>query len=506
MNMGTILEKATEKFAGKKALILDDRELSFAELNEVANRVGNALRAGGVEKGDRVALLLPNRLESIASFYAIMKIGAVINPLNPLFRGREIKYILNNSGAKVLVTTADQMKTIEEVRPELPSLERVILVDSANYPKTDFLYDFIKSAPPTLEMEDCDPDHPLFLVYTSGTTGLPKGATVTHRNSLANAQLSAQVQFFTQHDLIITALPVFHLFGGNVVLSGSIIAGSTLCVLGKFDPRRMLERIDAIKANMFVGVPTMFVSLNREARPGEGQSLERVITAGAPMPLEVMREVEQKFRAQVIELYGLTETAGVVTCNPMYYPAKPGSVGLPIPPVRVKIVDAEGPSREVGVGQIGELCVRGPVVMKEYWKMPKETEETIVDGWLHTGDLAEMDEEGFIYLKGRKKEMIIVGGYNVYPVEIEDAIYEHPAVSEVAVVGVPDEKMGEIPKAFVVLRPGAEATPGEITAHCDARLAKFKVPRRVEFISEIPKNPVGKILKRVLREREQTKG
>lgn len=506
MNMGAILEKAAAKFAGARALILDDRELTFAELDEVANRIGNVLRGQGVQKGDRVALLLPNGLPSIASFFAIMKIGAVINPLNPLFKGREITYIVNNSGAKVLITTADQMETIEAVRDELPTLGRVILVDAADHPGTDFLDDLIASAPSTLAMEDCDPDHPLFLVYTSGTTGLPKGATITHRNSLADAQLSAQVQFFTRRDLIITGLPVFHLFGGNVVLNGSIIAGSTLCVLGRFDPRRLLEKTDLIEANVFVGVPTMFVYVNREARPGEGRSLERAITAGAPMPLEVMREFEAKFQAQVIELYGLTETAGAVTAAPMYYPAKPGSVGLAIPPVQVKIVDAEGRGGDVAAGRIGELCIRGPVVMKEYWQLPKETAEAVVDGWLHTGDLAEMDEDGFIFLKGRKKEMIITGGYNVYPVEIEDVIYEHPAVSEVAVVGIPDQTMGEIAKAFVVLRPGATATPEEITAHCDARLARYKVPRQVEFISEIPKNPVGKILKRVLRERERTSG
>lgn len=500
MNMGTILEDAAEKFAEKRALILDERELSFAELNRVANQVGNALRALGVDQGDRVALLLPNGLEIIAGIYAIMKLGAIINPLNPLLRGREIKYILHHSGAKVLLTTTEQMPTVEELWPELPGLKRVILVDAANYPGTDFLPDLIRYASPTLQMETCASDHSLFLIYTSGTTGLPKGVILTHRNSLAGVQLSAQAQFLTRHDLIITALPISHIFG-NLVLSGSLIAGSTVCVLEKFDPRRMLERIDEVKANVFVGVPTMFVYLNREARPGEGRSLERAITGAAPMPLEVMREFEQRFGARVIELYGLTEAASVVTGNPRYYPAKPGSVGLALPPLQMKVVDPQG--QEVRTGHIGELCIRGPVVMKGYWQMPKETGETIIDGWLHTGDLAELDEEGYIYLKGRKKEMIIVGGYNVYPAEIEDVIYEHPAVREVAVVGIPDEKLGEVPKAYVVVKQGQQVTGEEITAYCAARLAKYKIPRAVESVSEIPKSPVGKILKRVLREREE---
>lgn len=502
MNMGYILENAAQRFGQKTAIILDDQPLSFSQLNELANRVGNGLKEMGVQRGDRVSLLLPNSVESISSFFGIMKIGAVINPLNPLFKGREIKYILNHSEARVLLTTRDKMPTIEELRGELPYPEHVVLVDADSYPHTQSFRELRDKGSPGLALEPCDDDHPVFLVYTSGTTGLPKGATVTHRNCLANSQLGAQALFYTKWDLIITALPVFHLFGGNVVLHASVIAGATLCVLSRFEARSMIQKIDALRANIFVGVPTMFVYLNRAVQPGEGQSLERAITGGAPMPLEVMREFEQKFNARVIELYGLTEGAGIITCNPVYYPAKPGSVGLGLPPVQLKLVDPETGEKEVPVGQIGELCARGPVVMKEYWRMPQETAQAIRDGWLYTGDLAQMDEEGFISLKGRKKEMLIVGGYNVYPVEIEDVLYEHPAVAEAAVVGIPDEKMGELPKAFVVLRAGASAKPEELTAFCEARLARYKVPRQVEFIGEIPKNPVGKILKRVLKERE----
>ena len=502
MNMGHILENAAQRFGEKTAIILDDQTLSFSQLNELASRVGNGLKAMGVERGDRVSLLLPNSVQSISSFFAIMKIGAVINPLNPQFKGREIEYILNHTQARVLVTTRDQMPTIDELRGELPHLEHVVLVDADSYPRTQSFRELRDNGSPGLALEPCDDDHPLFLVYTSGTTGRPKGATVTHGNCLANSQLGAQALFYSQGDLIITALPVFHLFGGNVVLHASVIAGSTLCVLSRFEARSMIQKIDALRANVFVGVPTMFVYLNRAVQPGEGQSLGRAITGGAPMALEVMREFEQKFNARVIELYGLTEGAGIITCNPFYYPAKPGSVGLELPPVQLKLVDPETGEKEVTVGQIGELCARGPVVMNEYWRMPQETAQAIRDGWLYTGDLALMDEEGFIYLKGRKKEMLIVGGYNVYPVEIEDVLYEHPAVAEAAVVGIPDEKMGEFPKAFVVLRAGAAAKPEELTAFCEARLARYKVPRQVELIGEIPKNPVGKILKRVLKERE----
>jgi long-chain acyl-CoA synthetase len=279
-----------------------------------------------------------------------------------------------------------------------------------------------------------------------------------------------------------------------------MLAGATLCVLSRFEARTLLDKIDQVQANVFVGVPTMFVYLNRAVQPGEGQSLERAVTGGAPMPLEVMREFEQKFNARMLELYGLTEVAGAITCNPFYYPARPRSVGLVLPPVELKLVDPETGEGEVPVGQIGELCARGPVVMKEYWRMPEETAQAIRHGWFYTGDLAQMDEEGFVYLKGRKKEMLIVGGYNVYPVEVEDVLYEHPAVAEAAVVGMPDEKMGEIPKAFVVLRAGESVRPEDITAYCAAHLAAYKVPRQVAFIRELPKSPVGKILKRVLKE------
>jgi long-chain acyl-CoA synthetase len=500
MNMGYILEDAAQRFGEKTAIILDDQPLSFVQLNELANRVGNGLKELGVRRGERVSLLIPNSLESISSFYAIMKIGAVINPLNPLFKGREIKYILNHSEARVLITTREQMPTIEELRGELPSLEQVVLVDAETYPHTTSFRELQDKGAATLTLEPCDDDHPVFLVYTSGTTGLPKGATITHRNCLANAQLSAQAQFYTRWDRVITALPVFHLFGGNVVLQAAMLAGATLCVLSRFEARTLLDKIDQVQANVFVGVPTMFVYLNRAVQPGEGQSLERAVTGGAPMPLEVMREFEQKFNARMLELYGLTEVAGAITCNPFYYPARPRSVGLVLPPVELKLVDPETGEGEVPVGQIGELCARGPVVMKEYWRMPEETAQAIRHGWFYTGDLAQMDEEGFVYLKGRKKEMLIVGGYNVYPVEVEDVLYEHPAVAEAAVVGMPDEKMGEIPKAFVVLRAGESVRPEDITAYCAAHLAAYKVPRQVAFIRELPKSPVGKILKRVLKE------
>lgn len=502
MNMGHVLENAVQKFGDKVALILDDRRFTFSQLDAQANRVGNGLKGLGVQRGDRVSLLLPNGIESISSFYAIMKIGAVINPLNPLFKGREIKYIMNHSEARVLITTREQMKTIEEIRTEIPHVKHVVLVDAENHPGTLGFQALKDRSSSVLTLEPCDPDHCLLLVYTSGTTGSPKGAVITHRNCLANAQLSAQAQLYTRWDRIVTALPVFHLFGGNVVLHASVIAGSTLCVLSRFDARQMIEKIDEIQANVLVGVPTMFVRLNQAVQsPGEGQSIERAFTAGASMPVEVMREFERKFNARMIELYGLTEVAGIITANPCHYPAKQGSIGLPLPPVQVKLVDPETGKEDVPAGRIGELIARGPVVMKEYWRTPQETAQAIRDGWVYTGDLAQMDDDGFIFLKGRKKDMIIVGGNNVYPVEIEAVIYEHPAVAEAAVVGMPDEEMGEIPKAFVVLKSGAQARPEEITDFCQARLARFKVPRHVEFIDELPMNPVGKILKRVLKER-----
>lgn len=498
-SLGELLETSAANYGDKTALVVGDRSLSYAELNDLVNRVGNGLKKLGVEKGDRVTLLLPNGVDCIVAYHAVAKIGAVINPLNVMYRAEEIKYIMRDAGSKAVIAVPGCLPTIFEIRKELPSLEVVMSTAERDTAGVVSFHGLIEESPNRSPLAACREDDFLFFPYTSGTTGKPKGAQLTHGNMTINAEMSAMAHLLTRHDCVITALPIFHLFGGNVVMNASFLAGATLVVLPAFDAEKMLSGIQEHRATVFEGVPTMFARMVNHPDPSayDTGSMERCVSAGAPLPVKVMKDFEAVFETRVLESYGLTET-GIVTSNPAYGRVKEGSVGIPCTYTTVGVVDDS--DNLLGHGETGEIVIKGPTVMKGYRGLPEATAEIMRGGWFHTGDVGRFDQDGYLYIVDRKKDMIITSGYNVYPAEVENALCAHPAIAMAAVVGVPDEVRGETVKAFVVLKDGAKApAPEDIISFCRERIAPYKAPRIVEFRGSLPTSSVGKILRRELR-------
>ncbi len=497
--LSELLESSAENYGDKTALIVEDKRLGYVELNDLANRAGNALKKLGVERGDRVSLLLPNSIECVAAYHGIGKIGAVINPLNVMYRAEEIKYIMGDAGSKAVIAIPELLPTIFEIKKELPSLQTVVTTGRDDADGALSFYRLLDESSSESAVVSCEEDDFLFFPYTSGTTGRPKGAQLTQRNMTVNAEMSAMVHLLTKHDCIITALPLFHVFGGNVVMNASFLAGSTLVVYPAFEAEKMLQGIQEHRATVFEGVPTMFARMvhNPGASAYDTASLERCVSAGAPLPLKVMRDFEAAFDTRIIESYGLTET-GLATSGPVYGCIKPGSVGIPCAYTHVRVVDDA--DKELPPGETGEIAIKSPSVMKGYRGQPEATAEALKGGWFHTGDLGKLDEDGYLYIVDRKKDMIITGGYNVYPAEVENALCAHPAIAMAAVVGLADEVRGEVVKAHVVLKEGVEPpSVDDIIAFCREKIAPYKAPRLVEFRESLPTSTVGKILRRELR-------
>ena len=498
-SLGEMLEACAENFGEKTALVVEETRLSYAELNDMVNRAGNALKRLGVEKGDRVTLLLPNSIECVVAFHGVAKIGAVINPLNVMYRADEIRYIMGDAGSKAVIAIPECLPIISELRKELPSLETVITTGEGDEAGAASFHRLLEESAQTSPLVPCQEDDFLFFPYTSGTTGKPKGAQLTHGNMTINAEMSAMAHIINRHDCVITALPLFHVFGGNVVMNGSFLAGATLVVLPAFDAEKTLQAIQEHRATVFEAVPTMFSRMVNlpNAAAYDTASLDRCVSAGAPLPLKVMEDFEAAFNTRILEAYGLTET-GLAASNPVYGRVKPGSVGIPCAHTSVKVVDDSG--NELPPEETGEIVIKSPAVMKGYRGLTEANAEALRGGWFHTGDLGRVDEDGYLYIVDRKKDMIITGGYNVYPAEVENALCAHPDIAMAAAVGVPDDERGEVVKAFVVLKEGAEAPSAEdIVSFCRERIAPYKAPRLVEFMDSLPTSSVGKILRRELR-------
>jgi long-chain acyl-CoA synthetase len=445
---------------------------------------------------------LPNCPEFITSFYGILKIGAVVVPMNILFKAREIEYLLFNSEAKVLITVAPCLETVRAVRNKLPHLKQIIALGLEDDEKDALSFGkFTGKFSDQFFGIDLGLDDTATILYTSGTTGNPKGAMLTHRNLYANAEYYAEGLGANENWVGICLLPLSHLLSlaaGQFVLFGR---GATMHVMERFVAEQAAMIISKYKVNYTFAVPTvyaMFLNLPDEPQY-DLRSLEVCITTGAMMPLDLRKRVEENFRCKTIQAYGQVESSPVITMDRLDKPRKFESVGYPLPHLEVKIADDE--DRTLPPNQHGEICARGHCVMKGYWKNPEGTAEAIRDGWLHTGDIGMIDGEGYVYLFDRKKDMIICGGYNIYPIEIENLLYENPKVLEASVVALPDERLGEIPKAFIVLKPGATASEQEIMDYVKERLAAYKKLRVVEFLEALPKGPTGKILRRALRER-----
>lgn len=502
MNLSSIVQNNAIWNPGATAIIRSetDTKYTYGELNRLINRFGNALLEMGVAKGDRVAIYLPNSPEFIIAHFAIARIGAVAVPFNIMFKGPEIKYILNNSKAKVLIAAAKEagMNAVE-VLPEIPTLERVITVGESALAGAVSFATMISGGKDELEMADCAPDDTVSILYTSGTTGQPKGAMLTHNNFLANARINSRVLHINDQDLFYTGTPFCHIFYVLSVL-GPMYAGAGLVVSNRFMPDKTLENITKYRVTHYAGVPTMWIYMLNEYTPEKYDvtSWRFAQSAGASMPEEHIRKIEDTFGVGFCECYGSTETSSTVTFGRLGH-GKVGSIGPPAPGYQVKVIGEDG--RELGPEEVGELVVKGPGVLKGYWEMPEATKEVLSDdGWFKTGDMGRNDEDGYFYIVDRKKDMIICGGYNIYPREIEEVLYTHPKVFEAVVIGVPDKEKGEIPKAYITLKQDAKADPAEIIQFCKERMAAYKSPRHVDFVQEFPKNPTGKILKRVIRD------
>lgn len=528
-----LLASSAKKFPKRTALIFFNREISYAELDEAVTQFAAGLQVLGLEKGDRVSVYIPNSPQYVIAYYAAMRAGGIVVPTNSQYVPRELKHQLNDSGAKYIVTLSKFYPSVRAIRSETP-LEHVVVTNIKEFfPRvTSILFTLLKEAkdghrvdisedrgthwfedvtemgrlrglqPVQTSNEDVS-----VLGYTGGTTGVPKGAMLTHRNLVSNViQLKVWDTAGREgQEIGMGALPFFHSYGMTTIMNYGLATGGAIVLIP--NPRDLpdvLKNIDKHKPTLFPAVPTLYTAINNfeGIEKYDVSSIRACLSGGAGLPIEVQRRFEELTGAKLVEGYGLTETSPVATATPLIGMRKIGRIGIPVSSTEVKIVDVDS-GTEVAQGEPGELCVRGPQVMKGYWERPDETEKAIdPEGWLHTGDIAVMDEDGFFEIVDRKKDMIIASGYNIYPREIEEVLYEHPKVLEVAVAGIPDEYRGETVKAFVVLKEGQSATAEEIIAFCTERLAPYKRPKAVEFRDDLPKSMVGKILRRLLVEEE----
>jgi long-chain acyl-CoA synthetase len=490
MNLASILGAAVERSAEKVAFKLDDVELSYAALDEGSARVAGMLKAAGVGPGDRVGIMLPNVPYFPVAYYGVLRLGAVVVPMNVLLKGREVRYYLEDPGAKALIAWHGFAEAAQEGASELPV--ETFIVTPGEFEQQ------LGEAEPARETVDRDEQDTAVILYTSGTTGSPKGAELTHANMLTNCQVATEsVICVTEDDRLLGALPLFHSFGQTCGMNVSINARATVSLIPRFDPVKALEILERDKITIFEGVPTMYNALL--AVPDHDRydtsSLRVCVSGGASLPVETLRSFDEAFGCKILEGYGLSETSPVASFNHPHKERKPGSIGTPIEGVEMKAIDDDG--NEVPQGEPGEIAIRGHNVMKGYWRKPDATAEAIDDdGWFKSGDIATVDEEGYFFIVDRKKDLIIRGGYNVYPREIEEVLYGHPAILEVAVLAVPHDELGEEVGAAVVLNEGAEATADEIRNYCKGEVAAYKYPRHVWFLAELPKGPTGKILKR----------
>jgi long-chain acyl-CoA synthetase len=487
-NLAQNLLDTAAKQGRRPALRMGDTVLTYDQFGDAARRVAAGLEARGVMPGDRVGVVLPNVLSFPIVYYGALIAGAAVVPMNPLLKAREIHYYLRDSGARLVVAAQASAQAVAKAASGVG-----IEVVAVNVAQPDELMAAHATADPATRTDDDD----AAILYTSGTTGAPKGAELTHGNLSGNARTTVQTLLeATPDDVIMGCLPLFHAFGLTCGLNAAVLSGASMTLLPRFDGAATLSLLERDQATIFEGVPTMFSRMLHAPNSGtvDVARLRVCVSGGAALPVDVMRSFEQTFSCAVLEGYGLSETSPVVTFNHPAASRKAGSIGTPIVGVEVRLVDDHG--KDVPGGEVGEIAVRGPNVMKGYWRKPEETAEAIPDGWFHTGDLARQDVDSYLYIVGRKKDMIIRGGENVYPREIEEALYEHPAVAEVACVGIPDPDLGEEVGAAVVLKPGAGADPDELREWAKARVAAYKYPRHVWLADSLPHGPTGKILRR----------
>ncbi len=534
ITVGEMLNQTASRFPNNKSLLFYGKKITYSELNDLTNRFSHALSSLGVKKGDRVALMLPNIPQMVIAYYATLRTGAIGVPTNPLYHEHELEVQLKDSGAETIIAVDMFHPVITHVLPRT-GVKRVILCGIRDflpfplnllYPikasiekqwvrvkKKPPIYDFMslielmQATPPDVVIS---PDDIALLQYTGGTTGIPKGAVLTHRNLIVNAfQCKNWVKIDKDgQDIILGVLPFFHVYGMTTALNLGILTGAQLILVPKFHTKEVLAFIAKYRPTLFPGIQAMYLAIANypRVRKYDLSSLKAAISGAGPLMHEVQERFEHLTGARIVEGYGLSEASPVTHANPIFGKRKIGSIGVPWPDTEARIVDIATGKEVLTPGEAGELVVRGPQVMKRYWNKPLETAQTLRGGWLHTGDIATMDREGYFYIVDRIKDMIKTVGENVYPREIEEVLFMHPKIKEAVVVGVPHEEfLGEKIKAFVVLKEGESATPEEIIAFCREQLSKFKVPQELEFRSQLPKTLVGKVLRRVLRDEEMKK-
>jgi len=528
------LVDTAQEFPAKYSIHFLGKKIRYDQLLIYSYQFANALKSLGVKKGDRVALLLANSPQAVISYYGALMLGAIVVQNNPLYSERELEYQLKDSGAETIVTLDLTYPKVAKVKDKT-SLKNIIVTSIKDYlpfpknllyplklkkdgqfveiPKGKGIYSFLsfingQSTEP-VDVEINPSEDLALLQYTGGTTGVSKGAMLTHRNLVVNVVQESKWLYRAKRgeERFLGVLPLFHVFGMTTVMNCSIYMAGNMILVPRFNVDDLLETIQKEKPTYFPGAPTMYIAINNHPRVKEYNlsSIEACISGSAALPLEVQEKFEELTGARLVEGYGLTETSPVTHANPIWGKRKTGSIGIPWPDVDAKIVD-QNTGEDIALGEIGELAVKGPIVMKGYWNIPEETDNVLKDGWLLTGDMATIDEEGYFYIVDRKKDMIIAGGYNIYPRDVEEVLYEHPAIQEAVVVGIPDQYRGETVKAYIVKKQGAEVTEVDLLKYCKENMAAYKVPRLYEFRTELPKTLVGKVLRRALLEEEKEKG
>ncbi|MEW9179299.1 long-chain-fatty-acid--CoA ligase [Bacillus mycoides] len=527
------LEKIASRYPEKKALHFLGKDVTFSDFHDKVKKFANYLQRLGIEKGDRVAIMLPNCPQSVIGYYGTLLAGGIVVQTNPLYTERELEYQLHDSGAKAILCLDLVFPRVTNVQ-NATKLEHIIvtrIADFLPFPK-NLLYPFVQKKQANLvvnvsesetihlwksvERESnadvevpCDPENDLALLqYTGGTTGFPKGVMLTHKNLVSNTLMGAHWLYNCKEgeEVILGVLPFFHVYGMTAVMNLSIMQGYKMVLIPKFDMKMVFEAIKKHKVTLFPGAPTIYIALLNSPllKEYDISSIQACISGSAPLPVEVQEEFERVTGGKLVEGYGLTESSPVTHGNFLWEKRVPGSIGVPWPDTEAIIMSLET-GESLPPGEIGEIVVKGPQIMKGYWNKPEETAAVLQDGWLHTGDVGYMDEDGFFYVKDRKKDMIVASGFNVYPREVEEVLYEHEKVQEVVTIGVPDPYRGETVKAFVVLKEGAECSEEELDQFARKYLAAYKVPKVYEFRSELPKTTVGKILRRVLIDEEKRK-
>ncbi|MBI1802285.1 MAG: long-chain fatty acid--CoA ligase [Chloroflexi bacterium] len=494
MNIAQHVERAAKLFPNKPALIFEGAQLQYGDLNTRANRLANALKANGVERGDRVAIYLPNIPQFAVCYLAVLKAGAVAVSVNAILKSEEVAYIVNDSGAVALFTVSDLLPNVR--RDDCPSLRQVVVCAGDPHGQIA-LDDWLSKGASEGKAADLRPTDPALLLYTSGTTGFPKGATLTHGNVVSNLYATVHHAGYKPDDRLALFLPLFHVFGQNFIMNAAFTACATLVLYRRFVPDAVLDSIRRERVTMFFAVPTIYINLlNMDLSKYDLSSIRYEFSAAATMPQEISRRWTERFGRPVYEGYGLTECSPFA-CYNHDFRHKFGSVGTAVENFELKILDEQ--DNELPLGQWGEIGIKGPGVMQGYWGKPEDTARALRGGWLHSGDIGTMDDEGYVFIVDRVKDMINVSGFKVWPAEVEQVLYRHPAVKELAIYGAPDPLKGEAVRAAVVLKDGAAATSEELIAFCRERIAVYKAPEAVEFVKELPKSATGKILKRVLR-------